>query len=180
MVSIARFGRIALLCLAAACGSTGEKPPESSDQTYPRTRIVFRQHYDKGTTMVIENYAGRELVDLRSKVLPKGEVPAAWVPDSVMKKTMRALEKSDFEKYARPRPGDPRSLGVRAEVTVYQKDGRGKALMRRHGQPRAEAESFQDCAAYFRKVWTEYRPKFQAAVGDGSFGVKRAEYSRGQ
>jgi len=180
MSSIARFGRIALLCLAAACGSTVEKPPESSEQAYPRTRIVFRQHYDKGTTLVIENHAGRELVDLRSQVLPKGQVPAAWVPDAVMKKMMRALEKRDFEKYARPRPGNPKSLGVRAEVTVYQKDGRGKALMRRHGQSRAETESFQDCAAYFRKVWTEYRPQFQASVGDGSFGVKRSGYRRGQ
>jgi len=184
MASIARFGKITLLATLAACASgctsTGETEDDGGEQTYPRTRIVFQQHYDQGIRLAMENYAGRELVDLRSRIVPKGGVPTAWIPDDVMKKTIRAFDKRDFEQYARPRPGDPKSLGVRAEVTVYTMDGRGKALMRRHGQSRAEAESFQQCAAYFRQVWTEYRPKFQATQGDGSFGVKRAGYRHGQ
>jgi hypothetical protein len=181
MPSIARFGRIAFLAACAACASTGQTGSEDAEQSYPQTRIVFRQHYDQGTRLVMENYAGRRLVDLRSQVIPKGEVPIAWVPDDVMKRMVRELKRKDFDEYARPRPGDPKALGVRAEITIYAKgDGRGKALMRTHGQPRAEAESFQMCATYFREVWTEYRPKYQAAQGDGSFGVKRAGYERGK
>ena len=180
MTSIARFGKIAFLTALAACGSTGSSEGQDEQQTFPKTRIVFRQHYDQGIRLVMENYAGRRLVDLRSQPIPKGEVPVAWVPDDVMKKAVRDLKRKDFDDYARPRPGDPKSLGVRAEITIYAGDGRGKALMRTHGQPRAEAQSFQACAAYFREVWTEYRPRFQAAQGDGSFGVKRAGYSRGK
>ena len=180
MINIARFGRIALLAAAAACASTGDSQGEQGEQTFPRTRIVFRQHYDQGIKMVIENYAGRELVDLRSRVVPKGDVPVAWVPDTVMKKTIRALDKRDFTEYARPRPGDPVSLGVRAEVTIYTEGGRGKALMRRHGQSRGETEAFQACAAYFREVWTEHRPRFQATAGDGNFGVKKAGHRHGR
>ena len=180
MSSIARFGRIALLTMTASCASTSQTAPDDEKQTFPRTRVVFRQHYDQGTRLAMENYAGRKLVDLRSQVIPKGQVPVAWVPDDVMKKAMRQFDKRDFGEYARPRPGDPKSLGVRAELTIYTGDGRGKALMRTHGQPRKEAESFQKCSAYFREIWTEYRPKYQAAHGDGSFGVKRSGYQRGK
>jgi hypothetical protein len=178
MFSIARLGRFALPALLAACASTPDSEPTQAPQTYPRTRIVFRQHYEGGVQMILENYAGRDLVDLRSQPVPKGGVPVAWIPDDVMKNTVRGLGKLDFDEYARPRPGDPKSLGVRAEVTVYVDGGRGSALMRRHGQPRAEVDAFQGCYRLFHDVWTEYRPKFQAAEGDGKFGVKRADYKR--
>ncbi|MHC4953263.1 MAG: hypothetical protein ACYTGZ_05185 [Planctomycetota bacterium] len=181
MASIARFGRIALALIVASCAGNGEGSGDSSgEKTYPRTRIAFKQHYEGGVTLVMENLAGRSLVDMRSRVVKKGDVPVAWVPDEVMRKTMRAMDKHDFDRYARPRPADPKSLGVRSEITVTGERTSQRSFMRRRGQPLKEAQSFQECASLFREVWTAYRPTYQAVAGKGEFGVKRAGYKRGK
>ena len=98
----------------------------------------------------MENYAGRDLTDLRSRSTGKGDVPVAWVPDDVMRTTLKELKQRDFADYARPRPSDPKSLGVRAELTVYDDRGRARTILRRHGQALKEAEAFHDCAVQWQ------------------------------
>ncbi|MHC4937666.1 MAG: hypothetical protein ACYTHK_01695 [Planctomycetota bacterium] len=140
----------------------------------------MRQYYDKGSVFVVENLAGRDLVEMRSKPVAKGEVPVAWITDEDMRGTLKALRKRDFDDYARPRPADPKSLGARGELTIYEQSGRTRALIRRRGQSAKEAEAYQECVAVFQQVWGANRPRFQAVTGDGDFGVKRADFKRGQ
>ena len=122
MVSISGIRRFAVLTsvlLAGACASpTPSDEGGAGDEALPRTRIVFAQHYLNGTRLVMENYAGRELTDLRSRTPRKGEVPVAWVPDDVMRSTLKGLKKRDFAEFARPRPSDPKSRGARAGFTL--------------------------------------------------------------
>ncbi len=185
MVSIGAIGRIVVLAAGflVACGSPEvEKeggPGGDESGTLPRTRLVFAQHYKNGARLVMENYAGRELAELRSYVVKKGDVPVAWVPDDVMRTTLKGLKKRDFADYARPRPANPKALGTRSELTIYDDRGKARAFLRRHGQPVEEAKAFQECTRYFRQVWTQHRPAYQAVTGDGEFGVKRSGYRRG-
>jgi hypothetical protein len=160
-------------CASPSGGSSGGEP-------LPQTRIVMKQYYNKGSVFIVENLAGRDIVELRSRPVPKGGAPVAWISDEDMRKTLKALKKYDFEDYARPRPADPKSLGARGELTVYGKNGQSRALIRRRGQSVKEAEAYQDCVAVFQQVWGANRPQFQAITGDGEFGVKRADFKRGQ
>jgi len=168
--------RLLALAFLAACSAA----PQGDSGVLPRTRIVMRQYYEKGSVFIVENLAGRDLVEMRSQPVPKGGVPVAWISDDDMRATLKALRKLDFQDYARPRPADPKSLGARGELTVYNDRGESRALIRRHGQPVKEAEAYQECAAVFQQVWTANRPKFQAITGDGEFGVKQADFKRGE
>jgi len=169
--------RVLVLAFLAACAAPGGG---AADERLPRTRIVMRQYYEKGSIFVLENLAGRDLVEMRSRPVPEGGVPVAWISDRDMRRTLEALRKRDFDDYARPRPPDPRSLGARGELTVYDDRGNTRALIRRHGQSLDEAEAYQDCAAVFQQVWTANRPRFQAVTGDGDFGVQRVGFRRGR
>ena len=156
------------------CGATG-----SNSEPLPPTRIVFRQFYRGGNTLMMENLSGRDIVKLRSKPVPKGEVPIAWVSDEEMRDLLKQLERRDFADYARIRPSDPKSMGAKGELTI-EVGGQQRALLRRNGQAREEAKTYQACVAVFRQVWTENRPAYQAVTGKGDFGVKRADYERGE
>ena len=169
--------RFVPLALLAACASS---PGGGSEATLPPTRIVMKQYYRNGSTFVVENLSGRDLVEMRSQPVEKGDVPTAWISDADMRRTLRALQKYEFEDFARPRPVDPKGLGARGELTVYHPGGRTRSLIRRRGQTVEEAEAYQDCVAVFQQVWRANRPQYQAVTGKGDFGVKRADYKRGQ
>jgi len=169
--------RVLILVLLAGCAGGGAA---DSGGVLRRTRMVMRQYYDQGSMFVVENLAGRDLVEMRSQPVPKGGVPVAWVTDDDMRAALNALAKHDFATWARPRPADPKSLGARGELTIYDDAGRTRSIIRRHGQPTAEAEAYQACVAVFQQVWRANRPRFQAVTGDGEFGVKKADFQRGR
>ncbi|MEM8882841.1 MAG: hypothetical protein AAGD14_02080 [Planctomycetota bacterium] len=170
-----RTAVLVLLPLFIGCAGTSS---EDGGQPLPQTRVVMQQHYRNGSRFVLENLAGRDIVELRSQPVRKGESPVAWVSDAEMRRLLKSFEKSDFAAYAKPRPSDPRAFGVIGEVTIYDEQGRARSILRRRGQPVAEAEAYQSVAASYQQVWTANRPKFQAATGDGEFGVKKAEFGR--
>lgn len=138
-----------------------------------QTRIVFRQYYRGGQTLMMENLAGRDIVKMRSQHVRKGEVPIAWVTDEVMRDMLKTLKRRDFADFARARPADPRGMGAKGEISIYDSRGRARAILRRNGQPRKEIEAYQDCVEAFQEVWTANRPSFQAVTGNGNFGVNR-------
>lgn len=141
---------------------------------------MFRQYYRGGHTLIVENLAGRDIVKLRSQTVKKGEAPTAWVSDEVMRDMLKAFKRRDFAEYARVRPADPRGMGAKGEISVYDSRGRATAILRRNGQPRDEVEAYQECVAAFQEVWSSNPPAFQAITGDGNFGVDRSGYKRGR
>jgi hypothetical protein len=160
---------------AFGCGTT-----QNPEEPMAQTRVVFRQYYRGGHMLMMENLAGRDLVKLRSSPVKKGEVPIAWVGDEVMRDLLKSLKRRDFAEYARARPADPRGMGAKGELSIFDSRGRARALLRRNGQPRKEAEAYQECVAAFQKVWTANRPAFQAVTGDGEFGVNRSGAKNGR
>jgi len=182
---VTQFSRVTQLsmglCLGIVCLTTfGCISGQNSSEPFPKTRVVFRQYYRGGHTLMVENLAGRDIVKLRSEPVKKDEVPIAWVTDEVMRDMLKTFKRRDFADYARVRPADPRGMGAKGEISVYDSRGRASAILRRNGQPRDEAEAYQECVAAFQEVWSANRPAFQAIAGDGNFGVNRAGSKHGK
>jgi hypothetical protein len=143
-----------------------------------RVRVVHNQYLGPHAVLVVESLAGRDLVALRSRALPPGETPVAYVPDDVMARMLEEFERLDFYEYARPRPPDPLALGASAEIVVTGANGRSVSLLRikapagvtlSREQVRA-AKAYGECARTFLAVWEFHRPKLQATTSRGVFG----------
>jgi hypothetical protein len=141
-------------------------------------RVTARQFYEGSVPVAVENLAGRDIVELRSRKIPAGQAPVAYVDDDTMRRLLRALDRHGFSKRAAPHAGDASALGARAEIVVRRGDAPPLALRRRPGQPPKEAEAFQAC---FQEVLALYdaTPKIQASSGGaGALGVKKARFAR--
>jgi len=170
-----------LLLLLAACGSSGsstrrEKPTVREGE---RVRVVYNQYRGAHTVFVIENLAGRDVVEMRSRPLQPGEVAVAYVPDDVMQKMLEEFARFDYYGFARPRPPNPQSLGASGEITVTDAKGRRVSLLRikspagidpSHDQIEA-AQAYGQCARTFLAVWNTFPPRMQATTSRGAFGV---------
>jgi hypothetical protein len=172
---------LVLLLLLAACGSSGSKarsyaPPEIEPGR--RYHVVYHQYRAAHAIFVVENLAGRDLVELRSRVLQPGETPVAYVEDEVMAKMIAEFERLDYYEYARPRPKDPPALGATGELTVTDPNGRRLALLRvkapegvtQSPDQVAAAKAYGQCTRTFLAVWEFHRPKMQATTSRGAFG----------
>ncbi|MGQ0614736.1 MAG: hypothetical protein ACT4PV_13450 [Planctomycetaceae bacterium] len=161
-----------LLPLAAACASTGGSLEEGDRPII--VRVVARQYYAGSPTIAVENLAGRDLVELRSRRLAPGEEPIAYVEDAVLRALLRELDRNGFARHGAARPPDPGALGARAEVAVVRQNGEPRAFLRRAGQGNDAARAFQACLQAVVQVY-DATPKLQAsASGADKFGVRKA------
>jgi len=178
-----RFRPLCLIALAA-CGSS---PSGGGDRTAAvptadeRVRVVYRQYYRGSHIFIMENLAGRNLVELRSKPLRKGQVPVAYVPDEVMRELLREFRRADYHDHAGARPPDPRKFGAVAELTIIDENRRMVSFIRQRKQAgtsiddyKSRSESYQDCVRAFMAVWNFHRPTLQASE-DKNFGTRRVE-----
>lgn len=162
-----------LLLFAAACASTGDGPREGFV-----VRVTARQFYEGSLPVAVENVGGRDVVELRSRRIPAGQAPVAYVDDETMRRLLRALDRHGFSRRAAPHAGAASALGARAEVVVRRGDAPPLAVQRRPGQRVEEAEAFQAC---FQEVLAVYdaTPKMQASAGGAdALGVKKARFAR--
>ena len=171
------------LLLLAACGSAGNATRETTPEVRAgdRVRVVYNQYRGAHTVFVIENLAGRDVVELRSRALQPGEVAVSYVPDDVIAKMLEEFDRFDYYEFARPRPPNPQSLGASGEITVTDKRGRRVSLLRIRTPAGVEpsrdqvaaAQSYGQCARTFLAVWNAYPPRLQATTSRGAFGVNR-------
>lgn len=179
---------ILLLGSLAACSSCASKrapdeaptaAPQGSHD--PKTRVLYRQFYAGSRPLVLENLAGRDLTELRSKAVAPGEAPVGYCPDDVMRELLRNFKRFDFQDYARPVPADPSRFGV-AELTIVDASGRRMGMLRTRapaGGPteayRKESQAYQKCVATFLNVYNFHSPTLQVTAGKGEFGAHRVE-----
>lgn len=165
------------LCLLAACGSTGPKSKPEPFRADDIVRVVHNQYRGPNSIFVVENLAGRDQVELRSRPLAAGEPAVAYVPDDVMAKMLEEFERFEFYDYARPRPGNPPGLGASGEVTVTGASGRRLALLRikapqgvvpTRDQVEA-AQAYGNCTRTFLAVWNAFPPQMQATTATDPF-----------
>lgn len=174
--------RISPLCLAllAACGSTVGKTkpvPFRADQVI---RVVHNQYRGPNSIFVVENLAGRDQVEMRSRPLQPGEPTVAYIPDDVMEKMLEEFKRFDFYDYARPRPANPPGLGASGEITVTDANGRRLALLRIKApegiSPTRDqvdaAKAYGNCMRTFLAVWNEFPPRMQATTSADPFQTK--------
>jgi hypothetical protein len=170
-----------LLLLGAACGSSGSRTRgATAPEVAPgeRFHVVYNQYRGPHTIFIVENLAGRDLVELRSRVLAPGETPVAYVEDEVMARMIDEFERFDYYEYARPRPRNPPALGATGELTVTDPNGRRLALLRikapqgvaQTPDQVAAAQAYGKCTRTFLAVWEFHRPKMQATTSRGAFG----------
>ncbi len=180
--------RVSPLCLVflAACGApaTRTKPvPFRADQII---RVVHNQYRGPNSIFVVENLAGRDQVELRSRPLQPGEPTVAFVPDDVMEKMLDEFERFDFYDYARPRPANPPGLGASGEITVTDSNGRRLALLRIKAPkgvvPTRDqvdaAQAYGNCTRTFLAVWNAFPPRMQATTATDPFETKPKGASR--
>lgn len=169
---------VGLLLLCAACGSSGAGRADESGEPDPQTRVVYRQYYRGSSIFIVENIAGRDLKDLRSRPLQEGETPVAYVPDDVMREMLKEFRRFGFDDHAGPRPRNPIKVGGIGEMTVIDEDRNMVAIIRQRRQDVKVAECYGECVKTFLAVWNHFRPFGQAVTGDTKFGVQRAERGR--
>jgi hypothetical protein len=177
-----------LACCAACTAPQGGKSSATetatangaSGEPAPFTRIVFRQFYAGSQPFVMENLAGRDLIELRSKPIAQGDAPVAYVPDAVMRELLSELRRFDYYDHAGPRPPDPSRFGV-GELTVAEGNARPLALIRTRQPPgeattayRRQTKCWSNCTRAFIGVYNFHRPSMQATSSTGDFGTKRA------
>ena len=178
--------RIAAFLLPAAlfaCGSNGStRAPDAPKGPHdPRVRVIYRQYYGNSRPLVLENIAGRDLTELRSKPVPAGESPVGYCPDDVMRELLRNFRRFDFDEYARPIPPDPARFGV-AELTLVDAAGRRTGMLRTRAPStgpteayRRESQAYQKCVGTFLSVYNLHGPSLQVTTGKGEFGAHRVE-----
>jgi hypothetical protein len=175
--------RYLLICVfLAACASSPED--NGPGEPLPLTRVVYRQYYRGSHPFVMENLAGRDLVELRSRTLKRGESPVAYVPDDKFVLLLEEFEKADLGQYLTPRPADPTALGAIGELSITDARGTTRSFLRtkssrRSADPRAyqkRHETYTYCVKSFLAVWNAYHPEAQAVAGTkDEFGVRRVD-----
>jgi len=171
--------RILLFCLPllAACGSPGARTKPAPFRADQVIRVLHNQYRGPSAVFVIENLAGRNQVDLRSRALPPGEPAVAYVPDDVMEKMLEEFDRFEFYEYARPRPANPPGLGASGEITVTDANGRRLALLRVKAPqgvtPTRDqvdaARAYGKCMRTFLAVWNAFPPQMQATTSTEPF-----------
>lgn len=172
--------RTCTLCslLLAACSSAPSGRESAATVALPKTQVVFRQYYKGSPIFVIENFAGRDEVKLRSAPPKRGEIKPAYIPDDVMARMLKDFRKFGYFEYAGARPGNPISVGGKAELTIVGENESTVAFIRRNGQGKKAHDTYLSCVETFRAVHTHFS-RFQAATGGtGAFGVKKVEFER--
>jgi hypothetical protein len=175
-----RVSPACIALLAAACGSTGAKSRSAPFHADQVIRVVLNQYRGAGSILVVENLAGRDLVQLRSRALQPGETPVAYVDDEVMEEMLKEFERGDFYRYARPRPAHPSELGAAGELTITAASGRRLAFLRFRApegtvltsEQVATAKAYAYCTETFREVWRAYPPTMQATTSRDPFKTK--------
>ncbi|MGH7162141.1 MAG: hypothetical protein ACREID_01550 [Planctomycetota bacterium] len=165
----------ALRILAVSLAACASHPSGAARVEEGRVRVVLRQFYQGSVPVVLENLAGRDLVALRSRPLKRGEPAVAYVPDDVMQRLLRELDRHGFYDHAGPRPADPAALGARGEIAVVGADERATAFLRRAGQGARASAVFSDCLGAVIAVYNFHKPTLQAYATEEEFGVRRAK-----
>lgn len=169
-----------VLLLLAACSSTAKRKKPEPFRADQVIRVVHNQYRGPNSVLVMENLAGRDEVQLRSRPLQPGEPAISLVPDDVMAKMLEEFDRADFYDYARPRPSNPPGLGASGEITVTDANGRRLALLRikappgvtpSHDQVEA-AKAYGYCTRTFLAVWDMFRPRMQATTSTDPFHAK--------
>ena len=173
----------------AACGTTPGKPeptpkadPDAATAEAERTRIVYRQYPRAGRKgspiFIVENEAGRSVVELRSKPLKQGRAPVAYVPDDVMKKLLAEFRRYGYYRHAQARPRNPIKLGGIAELTIIDENRRMVSIIPTKLNPnqkmsrdyRRSFEAYRQCKRSFLAVWNYFRPYGQVTTSEAEFG----------
>ncbi len=176
---------LGLVSLCGGCRGSGGSAAAGLPAADQKTRLVLNGYRGLASVFVMENLAGRNLVELRSKPLRANRPAVAYVEDDVMKKLMKQLERAGFFKYRQPRPPDPLQFGAKSEFTMIEADGKRTTILKIRlmaGQPveKRQLESlkaFVASKAEFLKVYNRHRPQMQTRVNAGGqdpFGVRRA------
>lgn len=177
--------RYFLICVVlAACSSSPGGGGDASGEPLPLTRVVYRQFYRGSHPFVMENLAGRDLVELRSRPLEKGEPPVAYVPDDKFVLLLEEFEKADLAKYLTARPANPASLGAIGELSITDARGTTRSFLRTKSGNRSDPRAYQKrhetysyCVKSFLAVWNAFHPEAQAVADTkGDFGVRKAEF----
>jgi hypothetical protein len=170
---------IILTALLAACGtsrtaSSGTVQLPTADE---RIRIVYKQYRKGSIPLIMENLQGRDLVKLRSRKLPKGQSPVAYVPDDVMMRMLKEFKRYGWTKYGQPRPPDPSKYGAAGELTIITDQRRRMiTLLRIKGGDAAINRAYVDCVNTFVSVYNHFNPQLQATTSTtDAFGVRRVE-----
>ena len=175
----------------AACGTTpgtSEPPAKAGGEAATaaavaeRTRIVYRQYPRAGRKgspiFIVENEAGRSVVELRSKPLKPGRAPVAYVPDDVMRKLLAEFRRYGYFRHAQARPNNPIKLGGIAELTIIDENRRMLSIIPTKLNPnqqmardyRRSFEAYRKCKASFLAVWNYFRPFGQVTTSEAKFG----------
>lgn len=167
-----------VVALSAACANSGARGGGSASlvpNAETRVRVVYR-HYRNENIFILENLAGRDLVEMRSKPLAKGETAIAYIEDDVMAELMREFRRIGFWRHAGARPPNPLKMGATSEITLVDEERRFTSFLRQHGDPARTAETYNDLVNTFLAVWNHFRPFGQVTTGsDAKFGVKQGE-----
>lgn len=182
MRHIVIFALFTASCASSPGGSRPSLPKASADS---KVRVVWNQYKGASSVFILENLAGRDLVELRSRRLETNKVPVAFVPDDVLAKMLKEFQRLDYADHAVPRPADPRTLGAKGEITIIDENNRQISLLRVPAlggtqKQVAAAQCYGECARTFNAVWSHYPPQMQATTSKSAFGVKRADYERGR
>ncbi|MFQ5844206.1 MAG: hypothetical protein ACE5JG_04380, partial [Planctomycetota bacterium] len=154
--------------------STAAKTPPTKTKADPIVRVVWRQFHKNSPTLVIENMAGRERVDLSSRALKPGEPIPAYVEDRIMRELLKVLRKEGFHEYARAPLPDPAAKGVRSEILLVT-GAQTRSLTFGRGTPKKQQFAYRDCRDAVFLVYNN-TPKFQfTRQGRSALKIDRVE-----
>jgi len=168
-------------------GGAGAAGAPSADE---KVRIVLNDYRGLASVFVMENLAGRDLVELRSRPLPPNRPPVAYVEDDVMGALLEQLGRAGFFEHRQARPPDPKQFGAKGEFTMIDADGTMTTILKvplaagpnANEKEVAKLKAFVACKATFLQVYNRHRPQLQTTVTTGDqdpFGVRRAEDAGG-
>jgi len=169
-----------VFCLAA-CGSTtstnGKSAGAAPGEPLEKAQLVFRQYYGNSHIFIMENLAGRDMVALRSRIVPVGTPPTAYIEDDVMRELLREFRKSGFYDHAGPRPPNPLKVGGRGEVTLTT-GGETISIIRRPGQTKDAFDAYDYCRKTLLAVYDFYAQYQSTTTTGDNFGVRPTDYDR--
>ncbi len=185
-ISPRHLAPLAAVLLLAACSSPGPRSKPAPFEANQVIRVVHNQYRGPNSIFVVENLAGRDQVEMRSRPLQPGEPAVAYIDDDVMEELLKEFDRGDFYRYARPRPANPPGLGASGEITVTDANGRRLALLRIKApqgvSPTRDqvdaAKAYGYCTRTFLEVWKAFPPRMQATTSTDPFQTKPKGASR--